>query len=161
MDYGWGGGGGWHSGVHIPYILTTNIPYPNFLPPISDIPDFLIHSYPQWITISLKLQEIWSMPNNWGTSIRHGPVPVILVVFFTLHHHWAMDTQLEQSTFSMSCCKLSEGLVAFVRTERRQTGILSTCIMKVYIYIRIVEVGVAININILSQQMHWIDYLIK
>ena len=49
-----------------------------------------------------------------------------------------MDTQLEQSTFSMSCCKLSEGLV-----ERKEdkTGVLSTCIMKVYIYSKIVEVG--------------------
>ena len=69
-----------------------------------------------------------------------------------------MDTQLEQCTFNMSCCKLSEGLV-----ERKEdkTGILSTCIMKVYIYSKIVEVGVAININILSLLMRWIDYLIK
>ena len=58
-----------------------------------------------------------------------------------------MDTQLEQSTFSMSCCKPSEGLV-----ERKEdkTGILSTCIMKIFIYSKIVEVGVAIYINILS-----------
>ena len=50
----------------------------------------------------------------------------------------------------MSCCKLSEGLV-----ERKEdkTCILSTCIMMVYIYSKIVEVGVAININILSLQM--------
>ena len=33
--------------------------------------------------------------------------------------------------------------------------------MKVYIYSKIVEVGVAININILSLQMRWIDCLIK
>ena len=33
--------------------------------------------------------------------------------------------------------------------------------MQVYIYSKIVEVGVAININILSLQMRWIDYLIK
>ena len=55
-----------------------------------------------------------------------------------------MDTQLEQSTFSMSC-KLSEGLV-----ERKED---KTGIMKVYIYSKIVEVGVAISINILSLQM--------
>ena len=47
---------------------------------------------------------------SW-TSTRH-----ILVVFFT-YITLSMDTQLEQSTFSMSCCKLSEG---FGRTERRQ-----------------------------------------
>ena len=33
--------------------------------------------------------------------------------------------------------------------------------MKVYTYSKIVEVGVAIDINILSMQMRWIDYLIK
>ena len=55
-----------------------------------------------------------------GNSIRHGPVPVTFWLFSLHTSHWAMDTQLEQSTFSMSCCKLSEGLVAFVRTERRQ-----------------------------------------
>ena len=41
-----------------------------------------------------------------------------------------MDIQLEQSTFSMSCCKLSEGLVAFLERKEDPPGILSTCIMK-------------------------------
>ena len=56
---------------------------------------------------------------SW-TSTRH------ILGFFLHTSHWAMDTQLEQSTCSMSCCKLSEGLV-----ERKEdkAGILSTCII--------------------------------
>ena len=46
--------------------------------------------------------------------------------FLYIHHteKCILRTKLEQSTFSMSYCKLSEGLVAFVRTERRQNRYL-------------------------------------